>query len=260
MKLQKRLASLLLAATMLASAAPQASAEPLQPIVIDGTRYATAAIHRNGSLLVSSVFLRRMGVSVQWDDARQAVVLRKGTARLSLTAGPAGLVHKPEGSYVPLRYATEKLGMSITYDAATGTASVATAKTAADVGKEEDIRWLERITEAESGSEPYEGRVAVAATILNRVGDPDWPDSIQDVIFQIVRIDGVKYYQFSPVLDGRIYQVEPSEETKKAVRAALNGSDPTGGATVFYNPDKTDNQWVRDRPTSKTIGNHVFAY
>jgi spore germination cell wall hydrolase CwlJ-like protein len=218
---------------------------------------------RNGSLLVPAAFLRKMGVSVQWDEDRQAVVLQKNGIRLSMTAGPNGTVHKPDGTYVPLRGATEALGMVITYDAATRTADVTTSADVlrtTNVGEQEDALWLERITEAEAGGESYEGKVAVAASILNRVGAPDWPDTIQSVIFQIVEIDGAKYYQYSPVADGRIYEAAPSEETRKAVRAALDGDDPTGGATVFYNPAKTDNAWVRERQVSKTIGNHVFAY
>ncbi|TLS48440.1 hypothetical protein FE782_30700 [Paenibacillus antri] len=256
-------ASLLLAASLLA---PNAAAKPLQPVVVDGTRHATAALQREGSLLVPAVFLRKMGVSVQWDENNQAVVLRKDAVRLSLTAGPNGVVHKPEGTYVPLRYAAEKLGMSVTYDASTRTAGITTTPSAARTAaksasiSEEDVLWLERITEAEAGGESYEGKVAVAASILNRIDDPNWPDTIQGVVFQIVEVDGVEYYQYSPVADGRIYEAKPTEETRKAVRAALDGSDPTDGATVFYNPKKTDNVWVRERPVSKTIGNHVFSY
>lgn len=241
----------------------RASAEALQPVVVDGVRHAAPSLLRNGSLLVPAAFLRKMGVTVQWDEARQAVVLEKNDVRLSMTAGPNGAVHKPEGTYVPLRGATEALGMRITYDAATRTADVTTSadvRRTASADEREDILWLERITEAEAGGETYEGKVAVAASILNRVDSPEWPDSLQGVIFQIVEIGGVKYYQYSPVADGRIYEVAPSEETRKAVRAALDGVDPTDGATVFYNPDKTDNAWVRERPVSKTIGNHVFAY
>ncbi|WP_309121422.1 cell wall hydrolase [Paenibacillus sp.] len=254
-------ASLLLAASLLAPA-PNAAAKPLQPVVVDGTRHATAALQREGSLLVPAVFLRKMGVSVQWDENNQAVVLQKNGVRLSLTAGPDGVVHKPEGTYVPLRNAAEKLGMSVAYDASTRTADITTTSFAAKSASvtDEDVLWLERITEAEAGGEAYEGKVAVAASILNRIDDPNWPDTIQGVIFQIVEVDGVEYYQYSPVADGRIYEAKPSEETRKAVRAALDGSDPTDGATVFYNPRKTDNAWVRERPVSKTIGNHVFSY
>ncbi len=258
-----RWAPILLSAALLAPGPSAAAAQPLQPVVVDGARNATPSLLRNGSLLVPAAFLRKMDVSVQWDEDRQAVILGKNGIRLSMTASANGVIHKPEGSYVPLRSVAEALGMRIRYDAATRTADVATAPGARKtIGAEaeEDVLWLERITEAEAGGESYEGKVAVAASILNRVDAPDWPGTIQEVIFQIVEIGGAKYYQYSPVADGRIYESVPSEETRKAVRAAMDGADPTDGATVFYNPVKTDNAWVRERPVSKTIGNHVFAY
>ncbi|HEX6972116.1 MAG TPA: LysM peptidoglycan-binding domain-containing protein [Limnochordia bacterium] len=112
---------------------------------------------------------------------------------------------------------------------------------------------LARLVHAEAAGEPFEGQVAVAAVVLNRVDDPRYPGSIAGVINQVS--DG--YYQFSPVLDGRIR--EPADETAyRAARAALSGWDPSRGATGFYNPAKTDNAWVRQHPVTAVIGRHVF--
>jgi len=257
-------ASLALAASLWTGAAPSASAQAQQAVSIDGVRVSTATVNVGGSVFVPAVFLRKTGASVQWNAADQAVVMTKGTAALRLKAGERGVFHRPEGTYVPLRNAAQTLGMSVTYNAATATISIASGggsgAAAARAVQQGDAYWLAQLTEAEAGGEPYEGKVAVAASVLNRVDDPNWPNSIQDVIFHVVEVDGVKYYQYSPVSDGRLYAVTPSEETLKAVQAALDGSDPTNGATVFYNPKKTDNEWVRNRPVSKTIGGHVFAY
>ena len=107
---------------------------------------------------------------------------------------------------------------------------------------------------AESGGEPYEGQVAVAATVLNRVQSGAYPTTIPGVIYQVV--DG-KYYQFSPVLDGRI-NTTPSSSALRAAQAAMNGWDPSYGALGFYNPAKTSNYWVQLRPVTRVIGGHVF--
>lgn len=116
---------------------------------------------------------------------------------------------------------------------------------------EEDL--LARLVSAEAAGEPYAGQVAVAATILNRLRDPKYPKTITEIIYQYT--DGA--YQYSPVMDGRIE--EPATETAKAaVRDALNGWDPSCGATGFYNPAKTDNPWVKEQPVTAVIGNHVF--
>ncbi len=117
-----------------------------------------------------------------------------------------------------------------------------------------DIELIAKLVYAEARGEPYLGQVAVAASVLNRLKDPNYPNSIPEIIFQVV--DG--YYQYSPVLDGQI-NLTPDETARNAVLDALNGVDPTGGATTFYNPSKTNDSWVRTRPYITTIGNHVFS-
>ncbi|MFT9847048.1 cell wall hydrolase [Aneurinibacillus sp. REN35] len=121
------------------------------------------------------------------------------------------------------------------------------------------MAWLYKLTEAEAGGEPYNGKVAVAASVLNRVKSPEWPNTLKGVIFQVDTYNGKSYYQYSPVLDKRIYQVQPSKDTIAAVQEALRGNDPSRAALIFYNPDKTDNQWVRSHTTSAKIGSHIFS-
>ena len=116
-----------------------------------------------------------------------------------------------------------------------------------------DMELLARLVSAESDGEPFEGQVAVAATILNRLQDPRYPNTIPGVIYQI---DNGRY-QYSPVLDGRINN-PASSNAYKAVNAALSGWDPSGGANGFYNPAKTESQWVKSKPVTAVIGNHVF--
>ncbi|MGQ9778678.1 MAG: LysM peptidoglycan-binding domain-containing protein [Bacillota bacterium] len=117
--------------------------------------------------------------------------------------------------------------------------------------EEEDL--LARLVSAEAAGEPYAGQVAVAASVLNRLRDPKYPKTLTEIIYQYT--DGA--YQYSPVMDGRIN--EPATETAKAaVRDALNGWDPSCGATGFYNPAKTANPWVQAQPVTAVIGNHVF--
>jgi N-acetylmuramoyl-L-alanine amidase len=117
-----------------------------------------------------------------------------------------------------------------------------------------DIELLAKLVYAEARGEPYMGQVAVAATVLNRLNDPRYPNTLSGVIFQV---DG-GYYQYSPVADGQIY-LTPNATARRAVNDAISGNDPTGGATTFYNPSKTNDKWVRSRQYVTTIGNHVFA-
>jgi spore germination cell wall hydrolase CwlJ-like protein len=117
-----------------------------------------------------------------------------------------------------------------------------------------DYLVLARLISAEARGEPYSGQVAVGATVLNRVRNKQFPNTIPGVVFQVV--DG--YYQYSPVLDGQI-NLPPSPSAKKAAWAALAGSDPTQGALHFFNPSKTKDRWVHSRQVVKRIGGHLFA-
>ena len=69
----------------------------------------------------------------------------------------------------------------------------------------------------------------VANVIINRVQNDAFPDTVTEVIFQ--RENGVS--QFSPIRDGRFYQVSISDETVEAVEAALYGQDESQGALYF---------------------------
>ncbi len=117
-----------------------------------------------------------------------------------------------------------------------------------------DLYWLSRIIHAESGAEPYRGKVAVGSVILNRVVSSEFPNTIKDVIFEYYK--GIP--QFSPVEDGTIYNT-PSEESIQAAKDALKGVKPVGNSTYFFNPDKAAGKWIVNNKTYVTrIGDHVF--
>ena len=115
----------------------------------------------------------------------------------------------------------------------------------------EDLDLMAKIVYAESKGEPYEGKVAVASVILNRVLSPGFPNSIKEVILQP--------NAFSCVIDGEI-NVIPTEECYNAVYDAIKGNDPTNEALFFYNPDIATCSWMQDveKADSKYIGQHVF--
>ncbi len=103
---------------------------------------------------------------------------------------------------------------------------------------EEDLDILARIVEAEAGNQDAEGRLLVANVVLNRVASETFPDSVKEVVFQEEK--GV--CQFSPVSNGRIWEVKVSEETNEAVERALNGEDISDGALYFVARKYADNR------------------
>ncbi|WP_052807387.1 cell wall hydrolase [Risungbinella massiliensis] len=115
-----------------------------------------------------------------------------------------------------------------------------------------DIQLLERVVFAEAQGEPYQGQVAVAAVILNRLKSPDFPNTISQIIYQPSA--------FESVTNGSIWWKQPNESAKRAVQDAINGSDPSGGALFFFNPRTATSPWVKNElVTIKTIGKHAFA-
>ena len=117
----------------------------------------------------------------------------------------------------------------------------------------EDVELLARLVHAEANGEPYKGKVAVAATVLNRVNNPDYPDTIPEVVYQ-----NNNGYQYCPVRNGEINK-PADKESHKAVREALAGNDPTGGSLSFFYPVKSSNSLIRGRDFLVAIGNHIFV-
>jgi len=113
-----------------------------------------------------------------------------------------------------------------------------------------DLRLLANAVYGESRGEPYIGQVAVAAVVLNRLKSETFPNSISGVIFEP--------RAFTAVADGQIW-MEPNDTAKKAVQDAINGWDPTGGATYYFNPDTATSGWIWTRPQRKQIGKHIFC-
>ncbi len=113
-----------------------------------------------------------------------------------------------------------------------------------------DYQLLARIISAEARGEPYIGQVAVGAVVLNRIEHPSFPDTLSGVVYQ----KGA----FSCLYDGQFN--EPiSESAYKAATDAINGLDPSGGAIYYYNPQKSTNKWIFNRPIITTIGAHRFC-
>lgn len=113
-----------------------------------------------------------------------------------------------------------------------------------------DLKLMANAVYGESRGEPYIGQVAVAAVILNRLEHSQFPNSISGIIFQ----PGA----FTAVADGQIW-LTPNEDAKKAVRDALNGWDPSGGAIYYFNPATATSKWIWSRPQIKKIGKHIFC-
>lgn len=113
-----------------------------------------------------------------------------------------------------------------------------------------DVYLLARLVHGEARGEPYKGKVAVAAVVLNRVKSSSFPNSIAGVIYQSGAFDAVS--------DGQI-NLTPDNESIKAAQDAMNGWDPSNGCLYYYNPATATSRWMLSRPVLLRIGRHAFC-
>ncbi|WP_017727064.1 cell wall hydrolase [Halalkalibacterium ligniniphilum] len=113
-----------------------------------------------------------------------------------------------------------------------------------------DVEKIARIVHGEARGEYYEGQVAVAAVVRNRLYSDQFPSTVDGVLFQ--------QNAFTAVQDGQ-YNLTPNRYAYAAVKDAWLGWDPTGGSTYYYNPRIATSEWIYTRTVEMTIGNHVFA-
>jgi len=121
----------------------------------------------------------------------------------------------------------------------------------------EEREWLEKLVQAEAGGEPYEGKIAVATVIANRVESTSFPNTVMGVI----KANNGKFHQFSPWDDGSIYKVTPSEETKQAVHQVFDKGvrNLPEEATYFAMSNIAFDNWIgKTRKFITSIGNHSF--
>ena len=121
--------------------------------------------------------------------------------------------------------------------------------------REDEVYWLSRIINAESGAEPLKGKIAVGNVILNRTRHSYFPNTIYGVIFD--KKNGV---QFSPTTNGTIYK-SPNTQSIIAAKICLEGYYVNSNILYFVNASVVPNSWVvKNRPLYAKIGNHSFFF
>lgn len=98
---------------------------------------------------------------------------------------------------------------------------------------------LARIAMAEAEGCNTQTKTLIIMCVLNRVWSDEFPDTIEEVIFQ--------ENQFSPIDNGRWDRVEPNEDCYEAVKIVMKAKyDYSGGATYFENCADEDNWHSRN--------------
>lgn len=128
-----------------------------------------------------------------------------------------------------------------------------------DIDQRRALLCLTQTVYYEAGSEPLEGRRAVAQVVLNRLRHPAFPKSICGVVYQGA---GTGTCQFTFVCDGALYR-RPSEgawrEAEQIARAALSGYvERSVGEATHYHADYVAPRWAPLLAKVAAIGQHIF--
>lgn len=118
------------------------------------------------------------------------------------------------------------------------------------VSNRDSLNLLARVIQGEAADEPYIGKVAVGAVMLNRVKSNQFPNTLAGVVYQPLAFESVSNGQYNRQLDS---------EAIRAAQDAISGYDPTGGALFFWNPSKPVSRWIWTRKIINQYGRHVFA-
>lgn len=190
---------------------------------------------------------------------RASVHTVKSGETLSVIAKKYGVtlaqLRKANNKWDDMIYPGQQLNLPGTASQAVNTTSAAGSKKAVISYTDAELDLLARLVKAEAESEPYAAKVGVAAVIVNRIKNSQFPNTISSVIYEI---SSNGYYQFTPVENGMINKPATSQD-KNAALEALQGSDPSNGA-LFYFDDSATNKWLWSKPVKAWIGRMVFVY
>jgi len=271
-------ASLLLSAAPLPASAADATIVEDAEVTVDGRNVPLADPLRiaDGRLFLPVAPLASLfGATVTWDADNEAatlhtsnggtIVMRNGVLVVTYNERRYAMDTAPflanGRTYLPFRAVAELMNASVQWDEAERRAtlsSVAPAEaqaapqlTEAEPYAEEDLQLLAKLVQVEAGYEPYEGQLAIANIILNRVKDSRFPDTIRDVIYS--------GRQFPPAHNGLLDKSEPNASSLRAARDALDGRNNIEDAVYFYNPDVTGGPFWDRLEVVAVIGNHAYA-
>lgn len=111
---------------------------------------------------------------------------------------------------------------------------------------EGDRALLANLIYCEAGGEPYQGKLAVGAVVINRVLSSKFPDTVLGVIYQ--------KRQFSPVASGRLELALAADKANadcyRAADEAMAGVTNVGNCVFFRTPI--------EGLTGISIGGHIF--
>ncbi|MBP3448049.1 MAG: cell wall hydrolase [Clostridia bacterium] len=215
-----------------------------KPVLIDSTTY-----------IPLRAFSDAIGGTIGWNAEKKEATMEKGGHSFlfspetntcvidGIEEGYASVIYRSR-TMIPVRAVSETLGYDVEWDDFYLTVKITAP--GVEIPEEcrdtsytyEDILYLGKITRIESGYQHFEVQLGVAATVMNRVRSPQFPNSVKDVIF-----DSKYGVQFPPAHTDK-FNTMPSKESIIAAKCALNGANNVGNSLYFIDTKHAASSWA----------------
>lgn len=230
-----------------------------KPIIIDGTTY-----------IPLRAFSDAIGGVVNWNTEEETATMEKDGHTFVFYPGKDfclidgeqknhfSIIHK-DLTFIPVRAVSEVLNYEVSWDSFNLTVKIVAQgvtipQACADRSYTyEDIMYLGKIIQIESGYSPFEVKLGVGGVVLNRVKSGSFPNSIKEVVFD------TRYgVQFPPMHTDMINRT-PSEESVIAAKCVLNGVNIVGNSIYFIESRNASKSWAhKNRPYYTNIHSMNF--
>ncbi len=231
-----------------------------KPILMDGTTY-----------IPLRDFSDAVGGTIEWNgEEMSATMLKDGHTFVFYLENDYCLIDGDQKNYgsvvyngltfVPVRAVSEVLGYEVSWD--DFYLAVKIVAPGVEVPWEcidtsytyEDIMYLAKITQIESGYQHFQVKLGVAGTVMNRVKSPEFPATVKDVIFD------TRYSpQFPPAHTEKFETLTVSKDTMIASKCVLFGVNIVEDSLYFVDTAYAPGSWVHtNRPHCITLHDMSF--
>ena len=208
-------------------------------ILVDGTVF-----------VVGRYLIEAFGGTIDWNGETQTaniilddhlIKMTMGSLEASVDGLTVQLYKAPFISngrtMIPLKFISEYFGCEVTWVQETYTVNI--IKDGLEIPEQyilkrnytdEDLDLLSKIVTIESGKKSLDMSMAIANTVLNRVKDTSFPNTVYGVIYQENR-----YKQFPPAHKSSFKNLKPTGLSIIASKKALEGINNINGSLFFNN-------------------------
>lgn len=204
-----------------------------------------------------------LGATVSWnDETKTATVIKdENEVSFSIYDEENTAVLYLDTTFIPVRAVSEKLGCYVTWDDYYYQVWISAPNVTVPIEYidtsyyNDEILIVAQVLHCECRYSSFDGKIAVANVITNRVASTLFPDNVFDVIYDR-RYGSV---QFTIAYNGKLNNT-PTGECILAAKCALNGT-VVAKDCLFYQTEKLTGSWMdKNREVAMCVGGNKFFY